>query len=184
MRKSYKFAKKQKNIVKHFKYNQAIKAPVLRVIDLAGNVVGEIPTAQALELAKEHDTDLVEVSPKANPPVAKLMDYGKFHYQQEKQIKQQKKSIKKVDTKGIRISAKISEHDMETKMKQATKFLDHGHKVKIELILRGREHQHTDKAKDQIKNFIEHLDFPHIVEQDISKQGSKIFTIIAPEKNN
>lgn len=182
MRKSYKFAKKKKPATLRYRYNLQIKVPQVKVIDAQGNMLGLLPTKQALEQAQEQGYDLVEVSPNAVPPVTRFMDYGRFQYRQEKIAKKQKTKIKKVETKGIRLSAKISAHDLETRRKQTRKFLEKGNKVKIEIILRGREHQHKDTIANQIKNFIDNLGIPYQIEQDITKQGSKIFMIIMPEK--
>jgi translation initiation factor IF-3 len=182
LRKSYKFAKKKKT-VQRYRVNQQIRIETVNLIDENGTMIGETPTREALEMARERGFDLVEVGPKARPPVAKLLDYGQFQYQQEKQLRKQKSKQKKIETKGIRISFKISQHDLETRAKQARKFLDDEQKVKVETILRGREFRHMDLAKEQIRNFVEKLDIPYQIEQDVSKQGNKVFMIIMPEKD-
>ncbi|MBT4849690.1 translation initiation factor IF-3 [Candidatus Parcubacteria bacterium] len=148
------------------------------VIGDDGEQLGVIPTSQALDLAEQKGLDLVEVSPKANPPVCRIIDYGKFQYQQTRS--QQK--VKKVEIKGIRLSLKIGEHDLEVKEKQALKFLDQGHKVKIELRLKGRERApiFRTKSRDKINQFLEQLksnvDFK--IDKPIEQQGPTITVLI------
>ncbi len=182
MRKSYKFKKKVKQ-EKKFRYNDRINAPEVLVISDEGEKLGKLPTEEALEKAREAGLDLVEVSPIAKPPVCKIMDYGSFKYQKEKQLKKQKMQNKTKEVKSIRLSMKISEHDKATKLKQADKFLSKGHKIKVELILRGREMKHRDLAKEHLRDFVHSLETPTEVEQDITKQGNKLFIILIPENN-
>ncbi|MCD4760269.1 translation initiation factor IF-3 [bacterium] len=158
---------KPKVIIKKYRYNQGIRVPEVRVIHDDDGQLGTMPTEQALSLAQEKGLDLVEVSPLAKPPVCKIIDYGKFQYQQGRS--QQK--IKKVETKGVRLSLKIGQHDLEVKQKQVNKFLSKGHNVKIELRLRGRERAFRDKAKEVIKQFVEELDGEHKIDKDIQQQG-------------
>lgn len=181
MRKSYKFKKRVKQ-EKQFAYNHKIKAPEVRVIDETGAQLDVMTTDEAIQLAQDKGFDLVEVSPVANPPVCRIMDYGSFKYQKEKQLKAQKKQVKNIEVKSVRISMKISDHDKETKKKQANRFLEKGHKLKVELILRGREFKHMDMAKEMIREFKDQLDIPTQVEQETSKQGNKMFIILIPDK--
>lgn len=132
-------------------------------------------------MAKEKELDLVEVSPKAFPPVCKIMDYGKHQYQQSKQSRLAQAKQKKVDTKGIRIGLKTDDHDVNFKTNQAEKFLSKGHKVKIELILRGREKAHRDLARKNIESFISRISTPHKFEEPIKGTPQGFNTIIAPE---
>jgi len=132
-----------------------------------------------MDLATKAGLDLVEVSPIADPPVCRIMDYGKFQYQQNRS--QQKKS-KKVEIKGVRLSFKIGQHDLSVKQKQVCKFLEQGHKVKIELRLRGRERAFKDRAKELMHQFIQDLGENYKVDKPLSQQGSLITTIIT--KNN
>ena len=124
--------------------NHAIRAHELRVIDEAGNQLGVISKSEALAAAERAGLDLVEVSPAANPPVAKIIDWGKYNYQKTKQLQQQKKQQKSVDIKQIRLGMRIGEHDLEIKLNRARKFLEAGNKVKIMLLYRGRENAHKD----------------------------------------
>ena len=120
--------------------------------------------------------DLVEVSPLAKPPVCKILDYGKFLYQQN--ISKQKSKSKKTEIKGIRISLKIGEHDIQFKQKQAIKFLEQGHKVKVELRLKGRERAFKPQAREKVKEFLNTLDTEYKEDKKIEQQGNTITTII------
>lgn len=132
-------------------------------------------TRDALGLATERGLDLVEVSPIAKPPVCKIIDYGKFQYQQSRSSQKSKK----VDTKGIRLSLSIGQHDLAVKEKQVNKFLSKGHNVQIDLRLRGRERAFKDKAIEVIKDFLEKLEVEYKVDKGIQKQGSIISTMIS-----
>jgi translation initiation factor IF-3 len=116
----------------------------LRVIDEDGKQLGIMSSREALQLAIEQDLDLVEISPDANPPVAKIVDWGKFNYQRTKQIQKNKRNTKTLEMKQIRFGLKIGEHDLQIKMSKVTKFLEAGHKVKITIFYRGRELAHRD----------------------------------------
>ncbi|KKR08133.1 MAG: Translation initiation factor IF-3 [Parcubacteria group bacterium GW2011_GWC2_39_14] len=181
MRKSYKFKKREK-ITKKFYFNNKILAPEVMVIDEFNKQLGVFETKEAVQMAQDRGFDLVEVSPVGNPPVCRIMNYGSFKYQKEKQEKQQKKQTKTLDIKSVRISMKISDHDKETKVNMAERFLEKGHKVKVELILRGREFEHIDRAKEIMNDFKAKLKTRVQVEQDTSKQGNKMFLILVPEK--
>lgn len=182
MRKSYKFGKRRRNEPEiKYRANLQINAPMVFVIDETGASLGQMPARQALTIAEERGYDLVEVSPNAQPPVVKLLNFGSFQYHQTKLAKQQKKNQKATETKGIRLSMKIAQGDMETKVRQTEKFLEKGNKAKIELIMRGRELQKIDLGKEIIKNFLAQLQIPYSVEQETSKQGNKLLTIIMPK---
>ena len=130
-----------------------IQAPQLRVIDENGSQLGVLTRQEALRLAEEQELDLVEISPNADPPVAKIVDWGKFNYQRTKQQQKNKKSTKTLDMKQMRFGLKISEHDLGVKLKKVTDFLEAGHKVKIVIFYRGREMAHKDlgfKLADKI----------------------------------
>ena len=137
------------------------------IIDENGEQLGVLETSKALSMAQERGFDLVEVSPVAEPPVCRIMDYGKFQYQQNRT--QQKP--KKIETKGVRLSFKIGEHDLLVKKKQVTKFLDQGHNVKVELRLKGRERAFKEKAKEKIKQFLDSLEIDYKMDKDIQAQG-------------
>ena len=147
-------------------------------------MLGIMPTAEALAKAREMGLDLIEISPKANPPVAKLLSYDKFRYQQEKAIQQQRKKQKKVEVKGIRLSVRIGQHDLDFKTATADKFLSRGDKVKIDMLLRGREKANIDFAVEVIKKFLSLVKVPYVLEQEPKKLGSFITVIIAPQTSN
>ena len=142
-----------------------------------GEKIGATPTARALGLAREAGLDLVEVNPKEGLSIAKIMDYGQFKYEKEKKAHKQKLQQKKVDTKGIRLSARISAHDFDVRVGQADKFLKRGDKLKVDLLLKGRERQHPEKAVEMIKAFVAALekggDLNLIREQDLTRQGGR-----------
>lgn len=182
MRRSFRRKKPQKKI-KQFRANERIFARTLVVIGENGEKLGELSKEQALAQARERGLDLVEVSPKAQPPIAKIMDYGSFRYQQEKKEKKNKAKQKSTELKTVKTSSKISEHDMEVRVKQTIKFLTAGHKVRIELQMKGREHQHPNMAREAVENIINKVsqqlpDKEIKKEQDIKRAGSKFSTII------
>ena len=142
---------------KRFAINHFIKAPIIFLINENGEDLGAVEIGKALAMAKEVELDLVEVNPKATPPVVKIMDYGQFKYQKEKENQRQKVKQKKVEIKSLRLSARISQHDFNFRVEQAKKFLERGDKFKLEIILKGRERQHPEKAEELIKKFIEIL---------------------------
>ena len=163
-----------------FPVNERIRFPEVRLIDENNEMLGVMPTYKALALAKERGFDLVAVSPKAQPPVAKLLNYGSFKYQQEKALKKQKVQQKKTDIKEIRLSPRIGQHDLAVRIKQAEKFLSKGDKVVIEVFLKGRERQHPELAKEIIDNYIKGVSAIMAIktEQEIKRQGNKFTAII------
>jgi len=164
-----------------YRANEHIYAPTVFVVDEKGEKLGEMETSKALEIAKERELDLVEVAPNANPPVCKIISYGKFQYSQSKQERLNKAKQKKTGTKGIRLGMRTDEHDLNFKKKQAEKFLSKGHKVKVELRLRGREKAHQDLARENLKNFVEKLDIPYKIEDDIKKFPGGFNIVISAE---
>lgn len=169
------------NKPKFLRRNEYIRIPEVFVIDENGQKLGSMPNYRALALAREKGLDLVEVSPLSRPPICKIMDYGQYQYKQEKAGRKQKAKIKKVGIKGIRISFKIGEHDLEVRRKQAKKFFEQRHKVRIEMLLRGREKAHQDIAQENMRKFVDSLEGNIIFEQGIKKLGSK-FTCILVQK--
>lgn len=132
-------------------------------------------------MAQDRGLDLIEVNPLANPPVAKIVDYSKMRYQEEKERRKERAKQKKVEIKGIRLSLRISEHDTEVRVNQAAKFLNQDDKVKLEMLLRGRERQHTDLAKNIINKFVAAVNqiVEVNVEQPLSILGGKLSVMIA-----
>lgn len=172
------------NNKKFFRFNERIRSSQVVVINEAGKNVGVLTIHEALRLAQDQDLDLVEVAPNINPPVCKILDYKQFLYQQNRKIQEQKIHTKKVELKTIRLSFKIGKHDVELKQIQAKKFLDKGHKVKIEMVLKGREKQYRQNALGIISNFIKTLNINVITEQDLKVLGGQITAIIAPITKN
>lgn len=128
-------------------------------------------------MAEERGVDLVEIAPNAQPPVCRLMDFGAFKYRQEKAERKSKSKQKKVEVKGIRLSLKMGQHDFDHRVDQAQKFLDGGDKVKVEMLLRGREMQHQELAEKKFKEFIERIGDAK-PEQALSRQGRRYTMII------
>jgi len=135
---------KETSISKFTRLNQDIRAPQLRVIDQDGNQLGILSRTEALRIATDQELDLVEISPDANPPVVKIVDWGKYNYQRTKQLQKNKRNAKVLDIKQMRFGLKISEHDLGVKLKKVIDFLEAGHKVKITIFYRGRELAHKD----------------------------------------
>jgi translation initiation factor IF-3 len=157
--------------------NNQIRVPEVRVIDEDGSQLGVMATSEALALAQERGLDLVEVSPQAKPPVTKLVNYDKLRYHQKKLEQQQKKKLKRVELKIIRLSVRIGEHDMQVKARQTEKFLAEGHKVKVDLMLRGREQAFADLGFQSIRKFLTFVP-NHEVEVPESRQGKFLSVII------
>ncbi len=168
---------------RHVRINQEIRVPQVRLIDETGKQIGIIATSRAQEIARERGLDLLEVSPQAKPPVCKVIDYGKYRYQKAKQEQKARKKQKKTGIKGIRLSVRIGQHDFEFKARQAEKFLAQGHKIRVELILRGREHAHTDLALAEIRKFQANLKHPIKVEQSPRKLGNSVTAIFSSNQN-
>ncbi|MFA7286667.1 MAG: translation initiation factor IF-3 [Patescibacteria group bacterium] len=162
-----------------YKVNREITAPEVRLVDEKGQNVGVVATAEARAMAEKAGYDLVEVSPTAKPPVAKILDFSQFKYQRDKETQKAKQKQKKQETKGIRLSTRIGTHDLELRLNQASKFLDDGSKLKIELLLRGREHQHRELAEATINQFIDGLKkrYTITIEQPVLKVGARMSLI-------
>jgi len=162
--------------------NEQIRVPQVRVIDEHGAQLGVLDTRNAIQMALERELDLVEVSPVAQPPVCKIVDYGQLRYEANKKERKHKGKQKKTEVKGIRLSLTISDHDIEVRVGQATKFLEKGNKVQIELLLRGRQKIHPEIGRVVVNKFIGLLTTVAVVESPISQQGGKISAIIMPKK--
>lgn len=158
--------------------NNQIKARQVRLADDTGKQFGIVDIAEALKIAQERNLDLIQVTEKVDPPVCKLMEYGKYIYKQEKKERKTKKQTSG-EVKGLRLSFNISPHDLETKTKQAEKFLKRGNMVRVELPLRGREKAFEQLAKEKMNKFVEVMNFlmPIKMGQEI-KKGPKGLTMI------
>jgi translation initiation factor IF-3 len=151
------------------------------VIDENGKPLGQMETGQALTLAQTKGLDLVEVAPMARPPVCRILNYNAFLFQQEKQLRKAKANQKKVDLKGIRLTFRIGQHDRDTRKRAALEFLDAGHKVLIEMRLRGRENALAEHGRQVINEFVKDLGENITIEQPLSRLGNR-FTMIVGQK--
>ena len=159
--------------------NGQIKAKEVQLISDNGEKLGMLPIARALEIAEEKKLDLVLVSPNAQVPVCKIMNYGKYKFEQAKKEKEGKKKQKIQETKELRITPNIEEHDFGFKAKNAKKFLQDGNKVKITVRFRGREVNNSKAGEMVLNKFIENLEDVSIVEKSPKLEGRNMFTILA-----
>jgi translation initiation factor IF-3 len=166
-------------LLKRILVNNRIKARQVRVIDETGKQLGVLLLEEALQMARERNLDLIQVTERVEPPVCKIMDYGKYVYLEEKRERKAIKKQKGGEMKEIRMSFGISPHDLEIKANLVEKFLKEGNKVKIEMILRGREKAHGDFAKEKINKFLEILEklIPIKTEREL-KREPRGFTMI------
>ncbi|MEK7548545.1 MAG: translation initiation factor IF-3 [Patescibacteria group bacterium] len=163
-----------------FPVNDQVLADPVHLIMEDGRSAGAVSLDQAKYLAHQASLDLVEISPRANPPVAKLLDYNKFRYQQEKQARQS--AAKNPQLKEMRLSFSINPHDLETKARRARQFLSEGHFVRAFINLRGRENAFPEKAKQRLVSFMSTID--GALEKDVTHVGKKVQLIIKPRKQN
>lgn len=154
--------------MKQLRVNNQIRLPELQVIDEDGKQLGIMSTEDAIKLAKEKDLDLVEVGPNVSPPIAKIMDYGKYMYRKERQEKKGPKP-KEQERKTVRVGYKTGAHDLEFKAKQISGFLKEGHIVKIELTLRGREKALAHIGKEKLTNFLKFITEEFTVQDNIRR---------------
>jgi translation initiation factor IF-3 len=161
-----------------FHYNAGIRAPEVRVIDENETHLGVFPIQEALAIAQEKGLDLVEINPATSPPVTKITNFGQFKYQKEKEARKQKAHQKRIELKGIRLSLRIGEGDLGVRRAQAEKFLGEGDKVRVEIILKGRERQHADLAGKIISDFCASL-VETRVEQQLQRQAGVLSMIVA-----
>ncbi len=160
--------------------NRRIRISQVRVIDSDGTQIGVLPTSEALALAEDRGLDLVEVSPKARPPVCKIMDYGKYMYEQRKSAKEAKKRQHVTQVKEIKMRPKIEKHDYEFKVRHAREFLEQGDKVKCTVIFRGRELAHKELGAKIINRAVEDLSDVAQVEVPLRHEGRSIVLVLAP----
>ena len=161
--------------------NQAVRAPKVRLIDADGENRGVVSTEEALKIAERASLDLVEISPNAEPPVAKIMDYGRFKYQEQKKKNEAKKKQKVSETKEIKMRPNIDTHDYQTKMKAVQRFLDGGDKVKFTIRFRGRELTHQELGMNVLKRAQEDLGESVKVESHAKMEGRQMVMIVAPK---
>jgi translation initiation factor IF-3 len=159
--------------------NEQIRITPIRVIGAGGEQLGVIPTAEAMEKAREVNLDLVEVAPLERPPVCKIMDYGKYRYEQSR--KQTKSKVHHQKLKEIRVRPKTGEHDIETKLNQAKRFLEHKDKVLLKVLFRGRELQHIEEGERVMASMLEKLVEVSKLEKPASREGKSITAMLAPK---
>jgi len=162
--------------------NERIRVPEVRLIDENGAQVGVIRTSEAIAMARQRDVDLVEVAPGAAPPVARLMDFGRFKYEQSKKDREAKKHQQNVQLREVRMKPKIDEHDIDFKTRTAAKLLKRGDKVKVTVTFRGREITHPQVGKALIDRVVKSLDDIASVEKDAMLEGRHMTIIVAPDK--
>jgi translation initiation factor IF-3 len=162
--------------------NERIRIREVRLIDEEGTQVGVIPTFEALQMARDRGLDLVEVAPNATPPVCRLMDYGKFRYEQSRKERESRKNQHVIELKEVRIRPKIDDHDLATKGRQAAKFLDAGDKVKLTVLFRGREMAHPDIGRGLLDQLAEQLRPHGTVESQPRMEGRTMTMFINPLK--
>ena len=163
--------------------NNRIRAREVRLIDETGKQLGVVELGKALQIASERNLDLIQVTDKVEPPVCKILDYGKYLYQLQKREKE-KKTQKTSEIKGIRLRFNISPHDLETRANQSEKFLKKGNIVKIEMILRGREKALGHFAREKMNHFIQILSerIPIKIERELKRAPNKLMMIISSDK--
>jgi len=162
--------------------NQEIKAPVVLLIDSEGKRVGEIPTEEALRQAAEEELDLVEVAPTSNPPVCKILNYGKHRYHQQKRDHQQKRKGAQQDLKAIRLRPRIGRHDLEIKIVKARAFLEDGHRVQFNMLFRGREAAFAELGLAIMNELGETLQDVAKVERSPWREGRTMSMVFNPKK--
>lgn len=170
-------------ISKEVRINENIRAREVRVIDQNGEQLDIMSLQAALELAQESNNDLVEVSPNANPPVCRIMNYGKFKFDQAKKEKEAKKKQKTVTIKEMKLRLAIEDHDFKVKAKNISKFLGEGHKVKVTIMFRGREMAHPEQGKVLCDKLAAYLEAEAVVERVPKHEGRNMIMILAPKQS-
>jgi translation initiation factor IF-3 len=166
-------------ISNELRINEEIRAKEIRVVSFDGEQLGIISVKDALRIALEKELDLVEVAPTAKPPVCRIMDYGKYRYEQSKREREARKKQKVIEVKEIRMTPKIEEHDFQVKVKAAQKFLNDGDKVKAIIRFRGREIVHADLGKTLLKQLFESVQENAIMEREPKIEGKNMIMILS-----
>lgn len=166
---------------KELEINEEIRDKELRVIDVDGTQLGVIPSKEALKLALEKDLDLVKIAPTANPPVCRIMDYGKYCFEQSKREKEARKNQKIVEVKEVRMSSTIDTHDFETKVNQAIKFLNGGDKLKVSVRFRKRAVAHPHLGEELLERFKEACLEAGVVEKPMKMEGRSMVMFVSPK---
>jgi translation initiation factor IF-3 len=156
-----------------------IRVPEVRVIDEDGTQLGVLPTSEALEMARAKELNLVEVAPNAVPPVCKILDYGKYKYEEEKKERAARKNQHTSELKELRLRPRTDEHDLQVRARAARRFLEEGHKVRLVVRFRGRESSHPEVARAQINHIAERLSDIAVVERAPEMEGRGMYAILA-----
>lgn len=162
--------------------NEGIRAKEIRVIGENGEQLGILPVAQALQLAQERELDLVEVAPTANPPVCRIMNYGKFQYQKSKRAHEARKHQKQAMLKEVKFRPRTDEHDYQFKKNHIVRFLSDGNKAKASLVFRGREMTHLEVGRRLMERLIDELKDISVLEKAPRMEGNILVAIFAPKK--
>ena len=160
--------------------NEEIRDPEVRLIDENGNLLGIVNIRDAQHLADERSLDLVKISPNSNPPVCKLMDYGKYRFEMSKKEREIKKNQKIMETKEVRLSATIEDHDIDVRYRQAVKFLQDGNKLKVKIRFRGRQIAHSEIGNQVMQEFAERIKDYGTVERRPVVEGRNMTMMVAP----
>ncbi|MCS5695549.1 translation initiation factor IF-3 [Desulfofundulus thermocisternus] len=163
--------------------NEEIRAREVRVVDPSGNQLGVMSLREALRLAEEHQLDLVEIAPQARPPVCRLMDYGKYKYEQSKREKEARKKQRVINIKEVKLRPSIEEHDFQVKVRNAARFLKEGDKVKATIMFRGREIMHTQLGHQLLLRLAEQVKDLSIIERQPRLEGKNMVMILAPRQD-
>lgn len=177
-----KRSKRKQNNRKFYRVNERIYAPTLRVLDAEGKQIGVLNRSEALQKAKELELDLVEVASKATPPVARIIDFKKFLYQEEKKKREEKRKAKVSETKEVRFGPFMNEHDLLVMIRRAKGFLEDGNKVKLVLRFAGRQITHPEFGERVILRAIEELAEVSKIERDKHFEGRQLMAILSPER--
>lgn len=169
-------------ISKDLRINEDIRAKEVRTVDVNGDQLGILPIKEALRRAHEADVDLVEVAPSAKPPVCRIMDYGKFRYEQSKREKEAKKKQKIINIKETKLRPNIEEHDLQVKTKNVLRFLKDGDKVKVTVMFRGREMAHLNLGKKLLEKVAQIVGDNAIIEKEAKVEGRNMTMILAPKQ--
>ncbi|NLE46661.1 MAG: translation initiation factor IF-3 [Chloroflexi bacterium] len=167
-----------------YRLNHQIRVPQVRLIDADGKHVGVVPIAEAIAAANSAELDLVEVSPSADPPVCRIMDYGKFLYEQAKRDREARKAQKQIEIKEIRLRPKTTDHHRMFKMRDARRWLEDGMKVKVRIRFRGRELTYPEIAREQMEEIANELADVAILEQSPNMEGRTMLMVLAPNKKS
>lgn len=170
-----------KEAAKEANVNWQIKAPEVRVISHDGKQIGILALREAVKLAEEQGLDLVEVAPQATPPVCRIMNYGKYKYQQSKKIQEAKKHQTIIQVKEVKIRPRTEEHDLQFKLRHAKRFLSEGNKVKVSMLFRGREIAHPELGKELLNRFVAELKDLMVIEQAPRLEGRSMVMLLAPK---